>query len=129
MSARITLKNMAFYGYHGCFAGEAAQGQRFFVDVVLHADIGAAAASDALHDTVDYAAVHRVCRELVEGERVKLLETLCARLVRALLEQFPAVERAEVAVRKPAAPIPGVLDYVEVQASADRAGRSHRAGQ
>lgn len=129
MSARITLKNMAFYGYHGHFAEEAVRGQRFFVDVVLHTGIAAAAASDALHDTVDYAAVHRLCRELVEGERVKLLETLCSRLLDALMRSFPAVERAEVAVRKPSAPIPGVLDFVEVQASVDRDGRTHCAGQ
>lgn len=120
MIGRIQLKNMAFYGYHGHLPEEGVQGQRFFVDVVLATDMAAAAQSDALADAVDYSKVHEVCRKIVEHERVKLLESLCQRLMAAILESFPTVRRVEVTIRKPSAPIKGVLDYVAVEAHADR---------
>lgn len=127
MTGRITLKNMAFYGYHGHLAREAEKGQPFFVDVVLWTEIEAAARSDSLQDTADFAAVHQLCFEVMEGPRVNLVETLCARILDRLLARFPNVARAEVAIRKPAAPMPGALDYVEVHSSADRAGCADRA--
>ena len=129
MNARIHLKNMAFYGYHGHHPEENLRGQRFFVDLVLSADLGEAAATDSLAATVDYSRVYELCRKLVEQERVKLLETLCQRLLSAILDGFPRVDRVEVVIRKPSAPIAGVLDYVAVEASAERPARSPRAGQ
>ncbi|MGH7996564.1 MAG: dihydroneopterin aldolase [Opitutaceae bacterium] len=122
MNGRIVLKNMAFYGYHGHHPGETAQGQRFFVDATLTLDLGEAMATDELGATVDYGRVYAVCREIVEREKVKLLETLCHRLMTAILEASPQVRRVEVTVKKPSAPIPGVLDYVAVEACLERPG-------
>jgi len=129
MNARIHLKNMAFYGYHGHHPEENLRGQRFFVDLILSADLGEAAATDSLSATVDYSRVYELCRSIVEQEKVKLLETLCQRLMAAIFEGFPRVSRVEVVVRKPSAPIAGVLDYVAVEASAERPARLPRAGQ
>jgi dihydroneopterin aldolase len=129
MNARIHLKNMAFYGYHGHHPEENLRGQRFFVDLILSADLGAAAATDSLSATVDYSRVYELCRSIVEQQRVKLLETLCQRLLTAIFEGFPRVDRVEVVIRKPSAPIAGVLDYVAVEACADRPARHPRAGQ
>ena len=127
MNGRIHLKNMAFYGYHGHHPGETAQGQRFLVDVILTVDIGQAAASDRLPDTVDYSRVHDICRKIVEKERVKLLETLCQRIIDALMLKFKRVAKIEIIIKKPGAPIPGVLDYVAIEASRERPRRLSRA--
>ena len=129
MTGRIQLANMAFYGYHGHHPGESENGQRFLVDLALTLDISAAASSDQLSDTIDYGKVYEVCRRIVESDRVKLLETLCDRIMSAILREFGRVTRVEITVRKPSAPIPGVLDYVAVEASRDRRARSPRAGQ
>ncbi len=129
MKGRIHLRNMAFYGHHGHHPEETARGQRFFVDLVLTTDFSRPAASDALSDAVDYGAVYAVCREIVEENPVKLLETLCERLLSAVLDRFADVERVEVTVRKPSAPIPGVLDCVAAEAAASRADRPDRARQ
>ena len=53
----ITIKGMHFYGYHGCLPEEQRTGQPFHVDVVLHADLSKAGASDELNDTIDYSKV------------------------------------------------------------------------
>lgn len=123
MTGRIHLKNMAFYGYHGLHPGENEQGQRFLVDLVLTLDVSAAAASDRLADTIDYSKAYEVVRRIVEQDRVKLLETLCDRILTAILREFARVQKAEITIRKPSAPIPGVLDYVAIETSRERAPR------
>jgi dihydroneopterin aldolase len=129
MQGRIHLKNMAFYGYHGHHPEENALGQRFQVDLILTSDATEAAATDSLGATVDYVRVYDLCRKVVEQERVKLLETLAGRIIDAILGACPRVERVEILIKKPAAPIPGTLDYVAFEATSDRADRLPRAGQ
>jgi dihydroneopterin aldolase len=124
MNGRVVLKNMAFYGYHGHHPEEETRGQRFFVDVTLTFDMGEAAATDQLSATVDYAKVYDTCRRIIEQERAKLLESLCQRVMTAVLDGFPRVLRVDLVVRKPSAPIPGVLDYVAVETSLERTGRA-----
>jgi len=112
MTGRIHMKNMAFYGYHGHHPEETARGQRFLVDVALTLDMTAAAASDRLSDTIDYSRVYEACR--------KILETLCDRLLTAVMRECERAIRVEITIKKPSAPIPGVLDYVAIEASRDR---------
>lgn len=121
MNGRIHLKNMAFYGYHGHLAEENALGQRFLIDVALSVDIGEAARTDDLRATADYAKVFAICREVVEHRRVKLLETLARHLMDRILESCPRVNKVEITIKKPSAPMPGVLDYVAVETSQTRA--------
>lgn len=123
MIGRIHLKNMAFYGYHGHHPEENSLGQRFLVDLVLTADATEAARTDSLGAAVDYVRVHQICRRVVEHEKVKLLETLASRILDAVLHECPRVVRIEIMIKKPAAPIPGTLDYVAFECSRDRADR------
>jgi dihydroneopterin aldolase len=129
MNGRIQLKNMAFYGYHGHHPEESVRGQRFLVDLTLACDFAQAAATDQLGATVDYVQVYEVCRRIVERDRVKLLETLADRILTAVLAECPSVHRVEITIKKPGAPIPGVLDYVAVETSRERPERLDRPGQ
>lgn len=69
----ITLQGMQFYGYHGCLPEEQRNGQPFYVDAVLTADLTAAGASDALTDTIDYSKVYAVIQEIVKNGHTTLL--------------------------------------------------------
>ncbi len=117
----ITLANMAFYGFHGSDPSESKLGGRFYVDVVLEADLSEPGKSDRLEDTVNYEQVYRIIRDHVEGKRFNLLETLGQRIADTALGDFPAVSRVTVRVRKPSVPIRGILDYTEVEIVRDRA--------
>jgi 7,8-dihydroneopterin aldolase/epimerase/oxygenase len=121
MQGRIHLKGMAFFGYHGHHPEENALGQRFLVDLVLTSDVDEAAATDNLSSAVDYVRAYNICRGVVEQEKVKLLETLGLRIMDAILRECTRVQRVEIMIKKPAAPIPGTLDYVAFEASSDRA--------
>lgn len=129
MTGKIHLQNMIFYGYHGNLAEENVLGQRFLIDVVLTLDITEAAQTDRLDTTVDYQRVYDVCRQIVEKERMKLLEALAGRLIDAVLAACPRVTRVDLTVKKPSAPLGGVLDYVAVETGKDRDTRLPRPGQ
>jgi len=121
MNGRIHLKNMTFYGYHGHLAEENALGQRFLIDLTLSLDMAEAASTDNLHATVDYVKVFALCRDVVEKDRVKLLETLARDIMDRILENFARVTGVEIVIKKPSVPMAGVLDYVAIETSKARA--------
>jgi 7,8-dihydroneopterin aldolase/epimerase/oxygenase len=129
MTGRITLSTMVFYAYHGDLPEEKTLGQRFSIDVVLTLDIAAAAATDDLNKTVDYTQVYRICRETVENDRFKLIETLACNVIDRILAACPIVDQVDIVIKKPSVPIAGILDHVSVETSKSRADRLPRTGQ
>ena len=111
----ILLKNCAFFARHGYYEQEAFLGQRFFLDIELEVDGGDALESDSIGTTVDYGLAFSVVEEVVTGTRRRLIEALANDVAKALMERFPSIRRARIAVRKPSAPIQGILDYAEVR--------------
>ncbi|MGH8893793.1 MAG: dihydroneopterin aldolase [Actinomycetes bacterium] len=110
---RITLRGLRGYGHHGVYPEERETGQPFLVDVVLTLDVSAAASSDDVADTVHYGELARKVVDVVEGEPVQLLETLAERLARVCLSH-DLVERVEVTVHKPEAPVGVAFQDVSV---------------
>jgi dihydroneopterin aldolase len=110
----IRMKNCAFFARHGLHDEEEKLGQRFYVDAVLAVDPGGALEDDSIGGTVDYGVAFGVIEKIITGERRFLIEALALRVAKALAGRFPQIKRAEITVRKPNAPVPGVLDYVEV---------------
>ena len=120
---KIYFQRMSFYGYHGVFPAEAELGQRFYVDLELDLDLSRAARSDDLHDTVNYADVYALVKEIVEGERFKLVEALTGRIAEQLLASFPFAE-VKVKVTKPDPPIHGHYDGVAIEMVRKREGHA-----
>jgi 7,8-dihydroneopterin aldolase/epimerase/oxygenase len=111
---RFALRGLAAVGRHGVLPEERAGSQLFRIDAVLSLDTRAAAATDDLAATVDYGALAQRLTAVVEGEPVRLIETLAARLAEVCLAAAPQVEQVEVTVHKPAAPIPVPFDDIAV---------------
>lgn len=110
----IRLKNCAFFAHHGVFEEEEALGQRFYVDAELEVRSSEAIDRDLVEDTVDYAAAFLEIEKLVSGRRRFLIEALAFDIAKALCSRFRQIETARITVRKPNAPVRGVLDHVEV---------------
>ncbi len=110
----IRMKNCAFFARHGVLDEEEALGQRFYVDAALTVDPGRALEDDFIDATVDYGVAFQVIEKIITGERRFLIESLALEVAKALTARFPQIKRAEITVRKPNAPVPGVLDHVEV---------------
>jgi dihydroneopterin aldolase len=113
VSDRITLRGLRAVGYHGVYDEERAIGQPYVVDVTLELDTAPAARSDDVGDTVHYGYLaHRVVG-VVTGDPVNLIETLAQRIADVCLAE-PAVDRVEVTVHKPEAPVGVPFDDVAV---------------
>jgi dihydroneopterin aldolase len=98
---------MVFYGMHGVDPAEKSLGQRFVVDVELERDLRKPGRTDDLHDTVNYAHVYRVARQVFEGPSRNLIEALAEDVARRLADSCPGVDVIRVRVRKPEVPIKG----------------------
>ena len=110
----IRMKNCAFFARHGVLDEEERLGQRFYVDAALTVDPGRALVDDSIEDTVNYGIAFTEIEKIITGQRRFLIETLALEVARALTARFPQIKKAEITVRKPNAPVPGVIDYVEV---------------
>lgn len=110
---RIEISGLQVFGHHGVFPEERQRGQMFAVDLVLECDLSAAAASDALADTVDYDALARRVAGEIAGTRFTLIEALASHLADVVLREA-RVTAVEVRVAKPEVSIPLELDAVAV---------------
>ena len=113
----ITLKNCAFFARHGIYNEEETLGQRFFVDAVLDVDGGSSLEKDEIDGTVDYGIAFKVIERIITGERRFLIEALALEVAKAICKEFSMVKNVTVTIRKPNAPVQGVLDHVEVTVS------------
>lgn len=111
----ITLRNCAFFARHGVYNEEEVLGQRFFVDAVLTVDGGASLEDDDLDGTVDYGKAFKAIERVVLGKRKYLIESLALEVAKALCKKFKMISSAEITIRKPNAPVQGVLDNIEVK--------------
>lgn len=110
----IFIKDLEIYGNHGVLEEENALGQKFLVSCRLFLDLEAAGKTDDLDATVDYGAVcHHVKRFFTE-RTYKLLEKVARELALDLLKNLPVLERVEVTINKPWAPIGLPLQEVGV---------------
>lgn len=109
----ISLEQMEFWAYHGCFEEEQVIGTRFLVDVYLTVDTSKAEQTDHLHDTVNYQAVYRVIKKEMETSS-KLLEHLGRRILEAIHSKFPAVNHAKIKIAKLNPPLGGKIGSVSI---------------
>ncbi len=111
---KIIMKDMQFYGYHGVLPEEQRLGQQFLIDVEMYLELKAAGKSDDLTKTISYADVYRQVREIVTGNKYKLIEALAENIAERLIKDF-ALEKITVRVKKPQAPIAGAFAYMAVE--------------
>ena len=116
----IRLKNMQFYGFHGVNESEKHLGGRFEVDVEMQLSLKAACASDNLNDTINYESIYKTVDTCVKKDKFYLIEALADSIAKEILKEHP-IDTIMVRVRKPHAPVKGVLDTIEVEIERDKA--------
>lgn len=110
----IVLKNCSFFARHGLLEQEEVLGQRFFVDAEMEVEAGDALVTDSIDNTVDYGVAFAVIERIVVGQRRYLIEALANDIALGLRQRYPQIARVKITVRKPSAPVPGILDYAQV---------------
>jgi dihydroneopterin aldolase len=99
----------------GIYDAERRTRQSLLVDVDLDYDFAAAAASDAIGDTIDYDDVARAVTELAERRAFHLIETMAEEAAAMLLARLPSLRRVRLEIRKPAAVPAATCAFVRVE--------------
>ena len=110
----IVVAGIRELGVHGVLPEEQVRPQPFEVDVERAVDLSAAGQSDALEDTVDYAAVCEAVSRVVRNERSQLLERLATRIAEVCCVD-DRVTGVRVTVRKLHPPVRAMVDHVGVR--------------
>ena len=117
----IHLNDMEFYGYHGALPEENKLGQRFRLTVSLATDLAEAGQTDDLSKTMNYAEVYEMCKNIVEGEAVHLIETVAETVAGTIMTDFAEkVIGVRVVLIKPDPPIHGHYASVAVEITRGR---------
>lgn len=114
----ISIENMEFFAYHGCFSEEQIIGTRFIVDLYIEADTREAEETDKLSKTINYQDVFLMVKEQM-ATKSNLLEHVARRVLNKLTEQFEGVEFAEIKVSKMNPPLGGKVGNVSLTLSTE----------
>lgn len=102
---RIELRGLRAVGIIGVLPEERVRAQPFEVDVDVVVDLSVAGTSDALDDTLDYAAIAAMIELEVSTGGYSLIERLAERIAeRVMVDE--RVWSVTVAVRKLRPPVP-----------------------
>lgn len=95
----ILLERLRFRAFHGVMEQERAVGNDYEVSLRLAYPLGAATQSDNVADTLNYAAVYTLVRDVM-AQPSRLVERVAARIGERLFEGFPDLESADIRVVK-----------------------------
>lgn len=114
---KIKIRNLEIFARHGVYPEENTLGQKFVISAVLHTGTRKAGITDELEYSVNYGEVSHFITKFVEEHTWKLLESVAEHLAQALLLEFPLLERVDLEIKKPWAPIGLPLETVTVEIS------------
>lgn len=110
---RIVIRDLQVFARHGVLPEEAVLGQRFVLDIVAFLDLTAAGRSDDPAETVSYADMIAAASAALT-ERHRLIEAAATSVVDALFALDARIDRLQVTLRKPGAPVEAVFGDVAV---------------
>lgn len=111
--ARIELKEMVFYAYHGCFEEEQIIGNKFIVDLIFECDTKISETTDRLTDTIDYQDVYNIVKTQMK-QPSKLLEHVARRIITAVKSEWETIAHISVKISKCNPPVGGPMANVSV---------------
>lgn len=117
---KIRIRGLRIFAFHGVNAEEKESGQLFIIDLTAFLDLQPACYNDDLESTVSYAKIIKTIRRVMQAEKNDLLEFTAQQVVDAVFAEYPPVQRIEIVLKKPDAPIRADFDYVAVELTRGR---------
>ena len=111
----IRIDDLEIYAHHGVFPEEREEGQTFYVNAILYADLCPAALNDDLTMSTNYGEVCEFLGRFLTGHNYYLIEAAAENAIRGLLLRFPNLHAVTLELRKPEAPIPMCFRSVSVK--------------
>ena len=98
-SSYVFLKNVRFRAFHGVLPQERLVGGDFLLNLRVGYPIEKAMESDEVEDTLNYAALFDLVRQEM-NKPSQLLEHVAGRIVKTIMEAFPAVTSVDLELTK-----------------------------
>ena len=117
---KIIIKGLKVFAYHGVNPEEKCDGQTFELDISLELPLLCAGQTDDLNATVSYAKATKTVIRVMTEAKYDLLERAAQRVAEQLLLEYHEVERVEVLLKKPEAPVKADFDYMAVMITRQR---------
>ena len=116
----IQIRGLEFEACHGVNPDEKTAPQKFVIDADIKTDFYTAAKDDDICGTVNYAKACKALAMAVQGNVFNLIEKLAYECAFCIMENFDRVERVDVTVKKPEAPMNKKFDYVAARVALER---------
>lgn len=113
---KILLRGMEFWGHHGVGASEQDLPWKLSVDLEIWTDCREAGKTDDFTKAIDYVALHRIARTVVEEGRQQLLEAIAEEIAERVLSDA-RIQGVQVRVGKAQVPIADFCGSVAVEIS------------
>ena len=113
---RLGLQGITLPARIGVYPREKDRQQTLTFDLDFDVDAARSASSDALRDTIDYAAVTATIAEVIGRQHYNLIETVAEAVATTILARFPT-PRVRVRVTKPGVPLRRAAAVIEVERS------------
>jgi len=94
------LKNIEVPAHVGVYEFEKGKTQTLILNVGFEFDATKASKTDDLADTINYAHIESLLRNICIAEHYELLEKLHAVIINQVNERFPQIENLSVAIEK-----------------------------
>ena len=111
---KICIRGLRIFAHHGVYEEETRLGQTFVVNATLYTSTKKGGLQDCLEETISYADVCQFITDYLQQNTWKLLEAAVEHTCRALLLRYPLLQKLELELEKPSAPIPLPFDSVSV---------------
>ncbi len=99
-SARLIVSGIELLGFHGYYGAERVKGNHFLIDLSVEGAFHKAFSTDSLEESVDYAQLVSVVREINRQRKYFLIESFADAIANGLLERFPKINMVIVRVEK-----------------------------
>lgn len=114
----IKITGLKIYAYHGVLQEEKDKGQDFYINAKLYYDMKKPGKTDDLMDALNYAEVCHYIKEIFTEKIYDLIEAAAENVCTRLLLKFSCIEKIELELRKPSAPIG--LPFEDVSVNMER---------
>jgi len=100
MNDTIAIRKATFWGKIGITPEERSRKQPLVIDVELETDIQKCASSDNVEDTINYAQVCSLVKELVEEKEYNTVEAIIEKIAEGILRVF-SPSKVRLCIKKP----------------------------
>lgn len=110
--AKVALKGMKFYAFHGYYDFERRIGNNFEVDIEATLKISQDP-NDRIEATINYEEMYEICERYMQMKYL-LLESLAYDIAQEIKSNHPIVEKVAVVLTKMNPPVGGKVARAEV---------------